>query len=48
MNARTLGDFLQYVKATPDKTAFASPGNGTTKTRMTHVPYRSDAPAIPT
>lgn len=58
MNVRTLDDFLQYVKANPDKTAFASPGNGTAqhlagelfnttaKTKMTHVPYRGDAPAI--
>ncbi|MBS0474638.1 MAG: tripartite tricarboxylate transporter substrate binding protein [Proteobacteria bacterium] len=58
MNVHTLGEFLKYVKANSDKASFASPGNGTAqhlagelfnttaKTKMTHVPYRGDAPAI--
>ncbi len=58
MNVHSLEGFLQYAKANPDKLSFASPGNGTAqhltgemfntkaKVRMTHVPYRGDAPAI--
>lgn len=58
LNVRTLDDFIRYAKANPDKASFASPGNGTAQhlagemfntkaqTRMAHVPYRGDAPAI--
>ncbi len=58
LNVRTLDDFVRYVKANPDKASYASPGNGTAqhlagemfnvkaKTKMAHVPYRGDAPAI--
>jgi tripartite-type tricarboxylate transporter receptor subunit TctC len=58
LNVRTLDEFTRYVKTNPDKASFASPGNGTAQhlagemfntkaqTRMTHVPYRGDAPAI--
>ena len=58
LNVRTLDEFVRYVKANPDKVAFASPGNGTAQhlagemfntkaqTKMVHVPYRGDAPAI--
>lgn len=58
LNVTTLGEFTRYVQANPDKAAFASPGNGTAqhltgemfnaaaKTRMLHVPYKGDAPAI--
>lgn len=58
LKVRTLDDFIRYAKANPDKASFASPGNGTAQhlagemfntkaqTRMAHVPYRGDAPAI--
>lgn len=58
LNVRTLDEFTRYVKANPNKAAFASPGNGTAQhlagemfntkaqTKMVHVPYRGDAPAI--
>ncbi|MCW5259262.1 tripartite tricarboxylate transporter substrate binding protein [Verminephrobacter eiseniae] len=58
LNIKTLAEFTSYVRAHPDKAAYASPGNGTAqhltgemfntamKTRMVHVPYRGDAPAI--
>lgn len=56
--ARTLQEFIAYVKAHPDKAAYASPGNGTAQqltgelfkarlnTTMVHVPYKGDTPAI--
>lgn len=58
LNVRTLDEFVRYVKANPEKASFASPGNGTAQhlagemfntraqTKMAHVPYRGDAPAI--
>jgi len=58
LEAKTVDDFTRYVRANPDKATFASPGNGTAqhlagemfnaamKTRMLHVPYKGDAPAI--
>ncbi|ART53884.1 MFS transporter [Acidovorax carolinensis] len=58
LNVRTLTDFIKYVKANPEKASYASPGNGTAqhlagemfntamKTKIVHVPYRGDAPAI--
>ncbi|ADU98131.1 tripartite tricarboxylate transporter substrate binding protein [Alicycliphilus denitrificans] len=58
LDVSTLDEFTRYVRANPDKAAYASPGNGTAqhltgemfnaamKTRMVHVPYKGDAPAI--
>ena len=54
----TLGEFLAYLKANPDKLSYASQGNGSTahltaelfklKTglKLQHVPYKGDAPAV--
>ena len=56
--AKNLQEFLGYLKKEGGRVNFASPGNGTaqhlsgelfkiaTKTDITHVPYRGDAPAI--
>lgn len=56
--AKTVAEFIDYVKANPGKVYMASSGNGTslhlsgvlfmmmTGTKMTHVPYRGAAPAI--
>lgn len=53
-----LDGFLRHARAHPDKASFASPGNGTAqhlagemfntaaRTRLVHVPYKGDAPAI--
>ncbi|MDA8449040.1 tripartite tricarboxylate transporter substrate binding protein [Acidovorax sp. NCPPB 3859] len=58
LEAKTLEEFTRYVRANPEKATFASPGNGTAqhltgemfnaamKTRMLHVPYKGDAPAV--
>lgn len=58
LKVRTLEEFVSYVHANPNKVSYASPGNGTAqhltgemfnaaiKEKMTHVPYRGDAPAI--
>lgn len=58
LNVRTLQEFISYVKVNADKAAFASPGNGTAQhlagelfnttaqTKMMHIPYKGDAPAI--
>ena len=58
LNVSTLDEFTRYVRANPDKAAYASPGNGTAqhltgemfnvamKTHMVHVPYKGDAPAV--
>jgi tripartite-type tricarboxylate transporter receptor subunit TctC len=55
--ARTLAEFVQYVKANPGKVAFASSGPGTilhlngelfasrTGTQLLHVPYKGAVPA---
>jgi tripartite-type tricarboxylate transporter receptor subunit TctC len=55
--AKTLREFIAYVKANPGKLNYASSGNGTilhlsgelfkqlTGTEMTHVPYKGSAPA---
>jgi tripartite-type tricarboxylate transporter receptor subunit TctC len=56
--ANTARDFVQYVKANPEKVTFASQGVGTTShlagmlfekltnSKMVHVPYRGSAPAL--
>ena len=56
--AKTLPEFLTYLKEHSASVNFASPGNGTaqhlsgelfkiaTQSRITHVPYRGDAPAF--
>ena len=56
--AKTVAEFIAYVKANPGKVNLASSGNGTsvhlsgemfmamTATKMQHVPYRGAAPAI--
>lgn len=56
--ATTLPDFLAYLKTHGNEVNFASPGNGTaqhlsgelfklaTQSKITHVPYRGDAPAF--
>jgi tripartite-type tricarboxylate transporter receptor subunit TctC len=56
--AKTVAEFIDYVKANPGKVNMASSGNGTslhlsgelfmlmTGAKMTHVPYRGSAPAI--
>jgi tripartite-type tricarboxylate transporter receptor subunit TctC len=56
--AKTVQEFIAYVKANPGKVNYASQGIGTTShltaelynslagTKMTHVPYRGTAPAL--
>jgi tripartite-type tricarboxylate transporter receptor subunit TctC len=56
--AKTVQDFIAYVKANPGKVTFASQGPGTTShltaelfardtgTKMLHVPYRGTGPAL--
>lgn len=56
--AKTLADFITYLKANPDKLNYGSAGAGTThhlagelfkivtKTRIVHVPYRGAGPAM--
>ena len=56
--AKSVTEFIEYVKANPGKVNMASSGNGTsvhlsgemfmamTGTKMQHVPYRGAAPAI--
>lgn len=56
--AKTLADFVAYLKANPDKLNYGSAGAGTThhlagelfkiltKTRILHVPYRGAGPAM--
>ena len=55
---QTVQEFIAYAKANPDKLSYASQGNGSTAhltaelfklktgTRMLHVPYKGDAPAM--
>lgn len=56
--AKTLAEFVDYIRANPDKLAYGSAGAGTThhlagelfkiltKTRILHVPYRGAGPAM--
>jgi tripartite-type tricarboxylate transporter receptor subunit TctC len=56
--AKTLAEFIAYLKANPDKLNYGSAGGGTThhlagelfkiltKTRIVHVPYRGAGPAM--
>jgi tripartite-type tricarboxylate transporter receptor subunit TctC len=56
--AKTVGEFIAYVKANPGKVTYASQGPGTTShltselfakatgTKMLHVPYRGTGPAL--
>ena len=56
--AKTVAEFIAYVKANPDKINVASSGSGTsihlsgelfkmmTGTKMTHVPYKGSAPML--
>jgi tripartite-type tricarboxylate transporter receptor subunit TctC len=56
--AKTVAEFIEYVKANPGKVNMASSGNGTsvhlsgelfmslTGAKMQHVPYRGSAPAL--
>jgi tripartite-type tricarboxylate transporter receptor subunit TctC len=58
VEAKTVAEFIAYVKANPGKVNMASAGNGTsvhlsgemfmamTGARMQHVPYRGSGPAI--
>lgn len=55
---KTVGEFIDYLKANPGKLNFGSSGLGSsshfagelfalmTRTKMTHVPYRGTAPAL--
>ncbi|MFM9924080.1 tripartite tricarboxylate transporter substrate binding protein [Variovorax sp. H27-G14] len=56
--AKTVAEFVRYVKANPDKVSYASPGNGSPHhmamelfkqkagLTITHVPYKGAAPAM--
>jgi len=58
VKANTVGEFIEYAKANPDKIAYASAGAGSTNhlsavlfekmtgVKMVHVPYRGGAPAV--
>jgi tripartite-type tricarboxylate transporter receptor subunit TctC len=58
VEAKTVADFIAYIKANPGKVNMASSGNGTsvhmsgelfmvmTGTKMEHIPYKGAAPAI--
>lgn len=56
--AKSLGEFISYLKANPGKVSYASQGNGSlshigtemfkqqTQTSMVHIPYRGSGPAL--
>ena len=56
--ANNVREFIDYLKANPDKVAYASAGQGSTNhlsaalfekaagVKMVHVPYRGGAPAV--
>ena len=56
--AKTLQEFISYLKANPGKVSYASQGNGSlshigtemfklqTQTSMVHIPYRGSGPAL--
>jgi tripartite-type tricarboxylate transporter receptor subunit TctC len=58
VQARTLAEFIAFVRANPDRLNYGSAGNGTTHhltgelfklvtgTKITHVPYRGAGPAL--
>ena len=58
MPANNVREFIDYLKANPDKVAYASAGQGSTNhlsaalfekaagVKMVHVPYRGGAPAV--
>ncbi|WNV08755.1 tripartite tricarboxylate transporter substrate binding protein [Tardiphaga sp. 709] len=58
VSAKTLGEFIAYAKANPDKLSYGSAGAGTThhlagelfkiltQTKIQHVPYRGAGPAM--
>lgn len=58
LNMKTAQEFVEYLKARPDRVNYASAGNGNithlsallflsaTGTKAVHVPYRSEAPAV--
>ena len=58
IKANTVGEFIEYAKANPEKIAYASAGAGSTNhlsavlfekmtgVKMVHVPYRGGAPAV--
>jgi tripartite-type tricarboxylate transporter receptor subunit TctC len=58
MPVQSVAEFIAYAKANPDKVSYASQGNGSTAhltaelfkmktgTRLLHVPYKGDAPAM--
>ncbi|KZD21274.1 Bug family tripartite tricarboxylate transporter substrate binding protein [Tardiphaga robiniae] len=58
ISAKTLGEFIAYAKANPDKLSYGSAGAGTThhlagelfkiltQTKIQHVPYRGAGPAM--
>lgn len=58
VQAKTLGEFIAYAKANPDKLTYGSAGAGTThhlaaelfkiltQTKIQHVPYRGAGPAM--
>jgi len=58
VSAKTLGEFIAYTKANPDKLSYGSAGAGTThhlagelfkiltQTKIQHVPYRGAGPAM--
>jgi tripartite-type tricarboxylate transporter receptor subunit TctC len=58
VKAQNVGEFVEYLRANPDKVTSATQGNGTTshltselfqlmaKVKLRHIPYRGSAPAL--